>query len=270
MYEIRIYYICMSIDSLNNSQVMLLVLLISLVVSAATAVATLSVVYERVDGANTLTAQPTIIKQTVNRIIERSPVPAVAVPEVVSVEREVLTLADMERSLVRIYQSTDLSEPVAVGIIVSSDGTVLASGMLDAEVDEESSYAVVLHGSGEIADLETESVVSVFVSAVSEHYTLLLPLHAYTPEAFVPVNTSEISIGQTSFVFGGFGDAARLHSEIISQKEGGAEVTRVRTSATVSAIALPSAVFVDRAFVGFITESSGWVPTVDRGFFDVS
>ena len=87
---------------------------------------------------------------------------------------------------------------------------------------------------------------------------------------FVPVNTPEISIGQTSFVFGGFGDAARLHSEIISQKEGGAEVTRVRTSATVSAIALPSAVFVDRAFVGFITESSGWVPTVDRGFFDAS
>ena len=64
-----------SVDKLNNSQLILLVLLISLVVSAATAVATLSVVYERLalGTGEEAESQPTIIRQTINRIIEREP-----------------------------------------------------------------------------------------------------------------------------------------------------------------------------------------------------
>ena len=120
------------VDKLNNSQLILLVLLISLVVSAATAVATLSVVYERLALATDeeKESQPTIIRQTINRIIEREPAllssdAAVGMQQEPSVSTTAPTLDAIEQSLVQLYFG---SQPFAQGVYVSPDGHILASG----------------------------------------------------------------------------------------------------------------------------------------------
>ena len=248
------------VDKLNNSQLILLVLLISLVVSAATAVATLSVVYERLasvaDGE--AESQPTIIRQTINRIIEREPV--LSSSEVVaSTSQEpsagmALTLETIERSLVQLYFG---SQPFAYGVYVSSDGHILASEALDGQ----RRYSVL-----------DEVGQPIFFSSLygSEKYSLLAPVDVgvHSVQHYVPLaHITDVSLGQAVLVFGGSGQNAQLHTGIVSQKRTDADaVNSVRISVDVSDIVGASVVFIEDSFAGFTQSYSDWVLLLDSAF----
>ena len=240
----------MSIDTLNNSQFMLLVLLISLVVSAATAVATLSVVYERIARSQSVVTQPTIIQQTVNRIIERDSVP-VAIPEQEEEQQQVttsdpapVTISVIQDAFVRVYNG---SQQVTVGMFVTAEGMLLVPSVL--EWDQRYNLR------------KGDSILPFSVTAVTAPYSLLTPLESYTPSSFVPYGSSlPVALGQPAVLFGGFGNSAVVFSEIVSQKQyEGEERERIRTSASAEALPLPTAVFVHNALIGFILDRSGLV-----------
>ena len=253
-----IYYRYMSdihVDRISNSQLVLLVLLISLVVSAATAVATLSVVYERLalEVGGEAAAQPTVIRQTINRIIEREP--AFSSPEsIITNVREApntadtaLTLEMIEQSLVQLYFG---SQPFAEGMYVSADGHILAAEVLD----KQRRYSV-LDATGN----------PIFFSTLhsGKEYSLLEPAEAETHavQHYVPLERSaEVLLGQAVVVFSGSGNNARLHTGVISQRETTAgEVESFRISVNASDITDISVVFVENTFAGFAQPYSDWV-----------
>lgn len=252
------------VDKLNNSQLILLVLLISLVVSAATAVATLSVVYERLalaDDVETET-QPTIIRQTINRIIEREPA-LLSSDVAVDTQQEqrtsaAFTLDVIERSLVQLYFG---SQPFAHGVYVSADGHILASEVLDAQ----RRYSV-LDATGHPAFFSV-------LSSGTEHYSLLSPVEAgsHAVQYYMPLEyiaDADVSLGQAVVVFGGSGQDAQLHTGIVSQKRVSADAggRLVRTSIAVSDIVDTSVVFIEDSFAGFTQPYSDWIPLLDGVF----
>ncbi len=248
------------VDKLNNSQLILLVLLISLVVSAATAVATLSVVYERLALATEedVEARPTIIRQTINRIIEREP--ALLSSEVATGMQQVssagmaLTLEAIEQSLVRIYFG---SQPSAHGVYVSLDGHILTSEVLDGQ----RRYSV-LDRAGH------PTFFSLLYSG--EEYSLLSPVDVgvHTVQHYVPLeHITDVSLGQAVVVFSGSGQNAQLHTGIVSQKKVMANaVESVRISVAMSDVVSTSVVFIENLFAGFTRSYSDWVPLLDSAF----
>ena len=242
----------MSIDTLNNSQLILLVLLIVLVVSAATSVATLSLVYERITPQTSEVAQPTIIQQTVNRIIEREPVPVVVPQEEEKQQEQVeptarVTVQGIKNSFTKIYHG---SQQVTVGIFVSGDGALLVPGTLE----KEKRYNIA----------RATELIPFSVEQTTSSYSLLRPLKEYTPIAYVPFPaTVPVEIGQSAIIIGGFDDKTKVFSEIVSQKETNTlNGDRIRTSVAVNDPTLPSAVFVNDALVGFLSEYTGWIPLI--------
>ena len=248
------------LDNLNNSQLMLLVLLISLVVSAATAVATLSVVYERLALAaeDAKEAQPTVIRQTVNRIIEREAVRPATTPVVIGTPtapeptRAVVTLDTIEQSLVLLHFG---SQPAAQGIYVSADGHILAAEVLDTR----RRYSVL-----------DEVGTPVFFSVIrgDRQYSLLAPVDTHNPEYFIPLeqNANTILLGQTVLLYSGVGDNAQLHTGIISQKKSMPNnTTAIRVSVSASDIDTLSVVFIEDTFAGFARPYAQWItlPTSD-------
>lgn len=243
-------------DRLNNSQLILLVLLISLVVSAATAVATFSVLYERfaASSENAGTPQPRVIQQTINRIIERERVlptesDSVAVDEYAGQKADgALTLEDIEDSMVQLYFG---SQPFVSGVYVSSDGYILVPEVLD----KQRRYST-LDSAGEI----------LFYSLVYTDgtYSLLAPMNVYPVSRYIPlIPVSDVSLGQTVLLFGGSGEDAQLHSGIISQKRSGSGgVISFRTSVGSSEITELSVVFIDNVFVGFAPPHFDWLTVV--------
>lgn len=245
------------IDKLNNSQLMLLVLLLSLVVSAATAVATLSALYGRsaVTSEGVETAQPTIIQQTINRIIERErilPTDAELAPSASEKSQKsdsvVLTLEAVENSLVQVYFG---SQPFALGTYVSPNGHILVPEVLD----KQRRYST-LDGSGDITFYS-----SVYADGA---YSLLAPIHARTVPYHIPLAAiSKIALGQSVLIFSGFGENAQLHSGIISQKKFTPHNTiLVQPSVPSSAITNLSVVFIDNMFAGFATPYADWVTLI--------
>ena len=241
----------MNIDNINNSQMILLVFLVTFVTSAATAIATLSLVYEQIQQPDTAVQQPTIVERTINRIIERErphqPVPLVVGVEPVPVppEEDSFTLSDVRSASVFIRFG---SQDITTGMTVSPDGALIAADRLQ----EERRYSV-----------ETGNGALAFFSVVysSDHYSLLMPVEPYIPAAYIPPGAlSGASLCESVLVFGDTGDQVRLFSEIVSQVDTG--VGRVRTSVTASDAVLPSAVFTNDEFVGFVTDESGWVPII--------
>ena len=239
---------------------MLLVLLISLVVSAATAVATLSVVHQRIAVSPDGAPQPTIIQQTVNRIIERSSVPTAGTagvpeeqpsPNTAAVPHTVrmITLADMRESMVKVYHGSVF---ITAGMFVSSDGMLIAARRLDRNKR---------YGIRPRSDDGGGGVVQFTVANTTDGYSLLKPVEEHTPAGHIPTGSSpQAVIGHSALIYGGFDDAARLHSEIISQRETvGDDAVRIRTSVSIGDAAVPSAVFVDNLFIGFMTDTTGWV-----------
>ena len=256
MYTIYYHYMSdIHVDKISNSQLVLLVLLISLVVSAATAVATLSVVYERLalEVGGEAEAQPTVIRQTINRIIEREPTFSspesiiTSVREVSSAVDTALTLEMIEQSLVQLYFG---SQPFAEGMYVSADGHILAAEVLDAQ----RRYSVL-----------DETGNPMFFSTLhsGKEYSLLAPVEAeaHTVQHYVPLERSaEVLLGQAVVVFSGSGNNARLHTGVISQRETAAgEVESFRISVNASDITDISVVFVENTFVGFARPYSDWV-----------
>ena len=246
------------VDKLNNSQLILLVLLISLVVSAATAVATLSVVYERlaqVAGEET-ESQPTIIRQTINRIIERDPALVSSDSAVDTRQKQgaALTLETIEQSMVRLYFG---SQPFAQGVYVSPKGHILASEVLDGQ----RRYSV-------LDEVGQPTFLSLAYSG--EQYSLLAPVDVGTHnvEYYVPLrHSADVSLGQSVVVFGGLGQNAQLYTGIVSQKRTTADaVGLVRTSIPVTDIVNIAAVFVEDSFVGFTQPYSDWIPLLDSNF----
>ncbi len=248
----------MKIDNLSNSQLILLVLLITLVVSAATAISTLSLVHERLLFARGDSSQPTIIQQTINRIIERDTTPVVPPsPSETSVaSTDQITLDAVGQSLVQVYHG---SRPVSVGIFVSSEGMLLVPGRLLTE----RRYNVK----------REEAFVPFAVLNRGMHYTLLTPFEEeYTPVMHIPFDGSvaDVPLGEPVLIFGGFGEDARLHREIVSQKQTDADGTvRVYTAVPISETVLPSVVFVGTRLAGFMSDYTGWIPIVDAALFTV-
>ena len=247
------------VDNLNNSQLILLVLLISLVVSAATAVATLSVVYERLalTAGDRAEAQPTVIRQTINRIIEREPMlpaeetAATGTQTTPSAAANTLTLDTIERSLVRLYFG---SQPFTDGMYISPDGHILAAEVLD----KQRRYSVL-----------NEAGQPTFFSPIynGKKYSLLAPVDdtASSTQHYVPLKRdTDILLGQAVVLFSGAGDRAQLHTGIVSQKRKTAgEVTSFRTSVNASNITTTSAVFIENTFAGFAEPYSDWVTVPD-------
>ena len=247
------------LDNLNNSQLILLVLLISLVVSAATAVATLSVVYERLalTAENANEAQPTVIRQTINRIIEREAVLPATTPIATGTaspdtQQAAVTLDTVEQSLVLLHFG---SQPAAQGIYVSADGHILTAEVLDIR----RRYSVL-----------DEIGTPVFFSVVrsDRNYSLLAPVATHNPEHFVPLeqSTNTILLGQTVLLYSGVGDNAQLHTGIISQKKSMPNnTTAIRISVNASDIDTLSVVFIEDAFAGFARPYAQWItlPTND-------
>ena len=243
------------VDKLNNSQLVLLVLLISLVVSAATSVATLSVVYERLalTAESTTETQPTIVRQTINRIIEREPV----VPAVESVvvdtqhtqdeKSTALTLEDIEQSLVQIYFG---SQPFARGVYVSPEGHILAAEVLDSQ----RRYGV----SDEKGNLSFFSILH-----SDKQYSLLAPVDkgTHSVQKYVPLKPiPNILLGEAVVLFSGSGENAQLHTGIVSQKKAaGNSTTSFRVSTNPSDITNLSVVFIEDMFAGFANPYADWV-----------
>ena len=254
------------VDKLNNSQLMLLVLLISLVVSAATAVATLSVVYDRLALASgeAVESQPTIIRQTINRIIEREPA-LLSSDAVADISHEVgtgagLILSAVQQSLVRLYFG---SQPFAYGVYVSPDGHILASEVLD----EQRRYSVL-----------DERGQPTFFSLLynDEAYSLLSPVDAdsHNVRSYVSLEHladvlfgQSVSLGASVVIFGGLEQGTQLRTGIVSQKKIVADaVDSVLISPSLSDTAIPLMVFIDDLFVGFTQPYSDWVSLLDSTF----
>lgn len=236
----------MNLDNLNNSQLILLVLLIALVTSAAMAVATLAVLYERIAFKETVVPQqPTVIQQTVNRIIERERV--LPADEQDEVTKKTVTLDVIESSFEQIYFG---SQPVTVGFLISSDGMLVAARRLETQ----RRYSI-----------RRDDILIPFVLVRhNEHYSLLKPEKSYTPEKYVPIEfTPPVMIGQSSLIYGGFGEETRLHSEIVSQKRTESDGVFVRTSINPNEASLPSVVLVNNTVIGFLTDVTGWMPIIN-------
>lgn len=240
----------MKVDDLNNSQLILMVLLITLVVSAAVSIATLSVVYDRVGAAGTVeAARPAVIQQTINRIIEREKVPPSSVEPVAGEPgaepvEERITLDDIKESFTPIFSG---SRQVTVGVFITPDGDILAA----RHMQKQRKYSVAKGGATLFAVIRND-----------KNYSILRPVgEGYRPPRHVPINVAaaEVVIGQPVLIFGGFDEEAGLHSEIISRKKGDDGGT-IRTSADPAEITAPSAVFVNNRVVGFASDYSGWIP----------
>ena len=243
-------------DNLNNSQLILLVLLISLVVSAATAIATLMVLYDRllISSEPADASQPTVIQQTINRIIERErilpPESDFTADEYASQEADsILTLKDIENARAQLYFGSQL---FASGVYVSSDGYILVPDVLE----KQRRYST-LDSNGDL----------LFYSLVYTDgaYSLLAPADAYFISYFIPlISVSDVSLGQTVLMYGGFGEGAQLHSGIVSQKKSTPDgVISFRTSVHSSEITELSVVFIDNIFIGFAVPYSDWLITVN-------
>ena len=250
----------MDIDDINNSQIILLVFLITLVVSAATSLATLTTMLDRIQAKDEIQEQgPTVIQQTINRIIERVP----AIVEIDNEEKEkknkesedvAVTLEKIENSLVVLNYG---SQRYNTGIFVSSDGKLL----IPDELDEKRRYNII----------NGEDIILFSVAKNNKNYSLLEPVKEYTPKDYIDfVNLQDIIIGQRALIFGGVGDSARVFSEIVSRKQGfGNDPIQIRTSVQSSEIALPSVVFVDNKLIGFATDYSGWIYVIDNELFSI-
>lgn len=231
----------MKIDKINNSQLILLVLLITVVTSAAISVATLSLIYKRLPIQKQTEYEPTVIKQTINRIIEREPAQT---EKNVEIKKSLLTLEEIQKSFVLVYFG---SQSITSGVFINSKGHILVPKILK----ENRIYNL----------FEGEEQTQFNPIYIGRKYTVLNPITEYVPSAFIELAKDEtnISLGQTSFIYGGFNYGLKIHSEIISQKRITDGITTIKTSANTVDISLPSAIFLNNKLIGFITESDGWL-----------
>ena len=244
----------MKLDDLNNSQLILLVLLLTIVTSSAMSLAILSILEDKfLPTENEPT--PTIIRETVNRIITREEVAVKEEKQDEVVEENQLTLNQIKKSIVKLNFG---SENETIGIFISQDGQLISGKFLD----EERKYSIQVN----------DEVVFFSVVKSDKNYSLLKPNidNDLVIENFIPINTSlSHELGESTLIFGGFGENSILNSEIISQRRIiNDEIVLLRTSVNANNVIIPSAVFINNGLVGFISDSSTWVPIISESILE--
>ena len=231
----------MNIDSINNSQLILLVLLITVITSAAISIATLSIIYQRLPVADQTNPKQTVIKQTVNKIIEREKIITndTNKPE----NNEEITLEDIENAFVKIHFG---SQPITSGLFIDSKGLIV--------VPE------ILHENRIYNLFQGETQTQFATTYIGNNHSILKPINDYESKSFITIakDKERVHLGESIFIYGGFGETIKIHSEIISQKRERKGATQIRTSANPSDISLPSAIFLNDKIIGFISDYSGW------------
>ncbi len=227
----------MDIERLNQTQVILLTLLISFVTSIATGIATVSLMEKA----------PTDVTRIISRIVEKP------IETVVQGEREVITqehtvvvsesesiakaITNLTPSLVRLYTVSGRSkrEFVGMGLIVSADGIIVADSRV---VYKNEKYVARLSSGAEVAAepsaLATEKGFFHLIA------TPEAPLPELTVASFEPFN--KLVLGQTVIAVGGDmstrvapGVIAELIPSIASN-----EASRVRTTVDAAGLSLGS------------------------------
>ena len=216
-------------------------------------IATVAVLTERFA---TLQQQPeqTVIKETVNRIIQR-PVPVIQAPPEIEKETEQveqvqkqLSISDFDAAMVGIYVGSRLQSH---GVFTTEDGFIVTS----KPIREGRLYSVRFG----------ERDVPYSVAYQGEQFSLLKPREPIAPLSFFPMlNPKDIFVGQQVFIFGGERDRAYLLSEIISHISTVDGSLFVRASVGSNTLAFPSMVVSDEGILGFIIEEGGVIRIFDE------
>ncbi len=247
----------MDIERLNQTQVILLTLLISFVTSIATGIATVSLMEKA----------PTDVTRVISRIVEKP------IETVIQGEKEVITqehtvvvsesesiakaIAQLSPSLVRLYtvSGKDKLEFAGMGLIVSADGIIVADSRI---VENREKYVARLSTGVEIeaepSDTATEQGFFRLKSTANA------PLPQLTPASFEPFN--ELALGQTVVAIGG--DAStRVAPGVIAEllpSGAAAEASRVRTTVDAAGLSLGSPLItLDGRVVGMPEEAGSQV-----------
>ena len=174
------YSVCMDIEDLSKSQMVLLTLFVSFVTSIATGIATIALMQQA----------PLPVQQTINRVVERTVEKVVQVgqPAAVATIREktvVVSATDqiaqavqkVTPSMVRLYTSDrDSSTFLGFGLVVDAAGTIVS----DTEALGESPDANIVAGNG--------STTHVFV------------IHRDAPTGLVTLQTSTTTAADPAWV----------------------------------------------------------------------
>ena len=233
----------MNIDKLNNSQLILLVMLVTIIISSAVTVGIIAILPDRLATNNTVERQTEVLK-TVNNIIERK----VEIPVEVTKEVEVPALVVTEEAEedISITELKKLFFPlklrgriVSSAIFVSSDGRLLVPETLHNGLTYTIDYQ--------------EKEVSYIVEDEQNGYTIISPLAELTVDYLDIATIEEIELGEDVIIYGGFGDTANLFNEIISRVVGDDQNNlEVNTSLSSSFVFLPSVAISNNKIIGFL------------------
>ena len=241
----------MNIDNLNNSQLILLVILLTVITSVAISVSTLALVMRQLHLESLQGESSVIVKETVNRIIEREQ--PIIIREDVKKE-PTLTLDIIEKARVEILIGL---QPFDYGYFISKDGMILVPQVLKTQ----KLYNVVD---------EEKNIIHFKPHVIRHGYTVLKEENnsPYPVETYIPLanDISNISIGKSALIFGKSGKQAIVHSEIISRANLNETPPRIKTSVFTQDLFFPSAVFVEGNIIGFIFDYQGWLNVINKSF----
>lgn len=244
----------MDIERLNQTQVILLTLLISFVTSIATGIATVSLMEKA----------PTDVTRIISRIVEKP------IETVVPGEREVITqehtvvvsesesiakaIAAISPSIVRLYtvSGKDRREFAGMGLVISADGIIVADSRIAYRNQK---YVARLSNGTEVeakpSDIATEQGFFRLVA------TAAAPIPELAPAVFEPF--SKLVLGQTVVAIGG--DAStRVAPGVIAELMPSAvssEASRIITTIDAAGLSLGSPLItLDGTVVGMPEEAA--------------
>lgn len=241
----------MDIERLNQTQVILLTLLISFVTSIATGIATVSLMEKA----------PTDVTRVISRIVEK-PVETFTpgTREVVTQERTVVVnesesisraIATISPSLVRLFVASgrDRLTFVGMGLIISAEGIVVADSRI---VDNDDDYVARLSDGTEVAAEPSDT-------ANEEGFFRLqidAGASALRPATFEPF--TELVLGQTVIALGGEA-STRIAPGVIAElfsAVGPDAASRVRTTVDAAGLSLGSPLItLDGTVIGMPEET---------------
>lgn len=243
-----------NLDNLNNSQMVLLCILISLVTGAAVAIGTLAVL---VDNLATSTPQQTVIRETVNRVIERTTVaegPRTNASEPRPGASNLLTIDFLKSIFVKVNSRNTFVES---GVLISQSGRVLST----TKLSRRTLYSIV--GLSEDANHKVLGTLGDY--AILESNAEGISIENYVNLA----NAEDIELGRQVSIYGGFGDKSTFYSEVISKVttfEGFPETFKISLGS--NEIVLPSMVLIDGKLVGMLTERNGLVQVITKDLIE--
>lgn len=219
-------------DDLNNTQIVLLALLVSFVSSAATSIITTSLLDEA----------PVQVGRTVNRVVERTiervvpeendDEPQEVIRETVVVKQDdavVDIVARNDSRLVRLFVADGSGAPVAVGAVISEDGRVVTDG---AQIAQGVRYiAETAQGTFEMESIyDPDDTVAI----------LALTNATSTPFSPVVLGQGQAQLGQSVVALGGFGQTQIAEGRITSR--GGNSETSTSTNPTAGSLLLGTSI----------------------------